>query len=307
MKLSALRLTALVILVVSRFAGAQSATSFGMIGITRGQTLRLTLTSSVQTTATGGSSEFEPCTATLGFQDADGNPVGPSQTVTLSDPFQGMPLNASVSLDGDTIIPFRLFVFNARAEILPTVTFPAPPPGIPPTPCGIATAEVVDNLTGIATVAVPGQVSFPIYPGTSHNRIPYGIMALVGSANVVAGLQTMRLNWVAYPGGGYCSPLDYGFLVNTSPPAPISHFELGPAGLSVPPGYATFDDLQFYALGPALEWFPLTDVEEGFNNCVFSLEVYNNLTGRTETYLPERACNSSDTFGCISFVPQPGP
>jgi|HubBroStandDraft_1064217.scaffolds.fasta_scaffold08131_5 hypothetical protein len=79
-------------LTIANISWAQSlsnnTTNFPMIGLVRGQTLQVNPVAI----------PIDPCFATIGFQNANGNPVGPSLSVALQ-PGQ----SASLALNGNTL------------------------------------------------------------------------------------------------------------------------------------------------------------------------------------------------------------
>jgi hypothetical protein len=132
-----------------------------MIGITRGQTLQVNLLAYPP----------NPCVAQLGFQDASGNPVGSTRSVTLA---AGQ--SASLALNGNSLTNAN----GQRVEVLPTI---APAAGTASV-C-LASAEVFDSVRGGTGVLVPGAIGYPPSPA----------LGMLG-VNV---LQTVRLNVVAFP------------------------------------------------------------------------------------------------------------
>ncbi len=97
---------------------------FGMIGLARFQTLRLNVVAFPPT----------PCAATLGFADATGTAVGPSERVSLEPGFA-----ASLDLPRRATPPGP----SERVEVRPVVTLDPLAPGN----C-VATAETFDVFTG---------------------------------------------------------------------------------------------------------------------------------------------------------------
>jgi hypothetical protein len=152
-------------LAIANFAWAQSpsnnTTNFPMIGLVRGQTLQVNLVAY----------PVDPCFATIGFQNANGNPVGPTLNVALQ---AGQ--SASLALNGNTLTNTP----GQRVEVLPTVTLTV---GVA-SQCD-ASAEVYDNILEISSVVVPGVAGWP----------PNPIFGMFG----LTELQTARLNVVAYP------------------------------------------------------------------------------------------------------------
>jgi hypothetical protein len=126
---------------------------FGMIGVALGQTLRLGVAAPPGVT----------CSASLGFVDQHGLPVGPpTKTVTL-----GSGQTAFLDLNANTV----LSAFGSRLEVRPVVT---PLAGPVPSFCQ-STAEVFDNLSRIGQVLLPiGPPQLPIGPP----NVPLGVMGL---------------------------------------------------------------------------------------------------------------------------------
>jgi hypothetical protein len=162
---SGLALTAAAVLLFSAMPAAQSLpnyTNFPMIGLVRGQTLQINLVAIPP----------DPCIATLGFQDVNGNSVGTATNVTLQ-PGQ----SASLALNGNSLTN----VPGQRVEVQPTVAVAV---GVA-SQCS-ASAEIYDNVLGLSSVAVPGAAGYPpLNP----------VFGMIG----VTALQTVRLNVVAYP------------------------------------------------------------------------------------------------------------
>ena len=102
---------AITVCFLTQLAAAQvlpsnNTTNFGMIGITRGQTLQLNLVA-IPT---------DPCFAQLGFQNSAGSPVGPTLNVALQ---AGQ--SASLAVNGNSLTN----VPGQRVEVLPTVVVTA--------------------------------------------------------------------------------------------------------------------------------------------------------------------------------------
>ncbi len=223
-------------------------TNFPMVGIARGQTLLLNLVAFPPT----------PCMATLGFQDSNGNPVGNTQTVSLA---AGQSTVLAVNANSLTT------AFGQRVELLPIVTGPD---GALTAPACVATAEVINNVSRVSTVLVPGAVQLVPQP------VPdFGMLG-------VTLLQTVRLNVVAFPPTPCIGQLSFadknGNLVGT------------PLNVQLLPGQATFLDLPGNALVSALgvraAVRPVVTVTEGAA-CVASTEVFGNITGATAVYQPQ--------------------
>lgn len=244
-------------------ASAQNLANFPMVGIARGQSLLLNVVAFPPT----------PCMAQVGFQNSAGNPVGPSQTVTL-EAGQSM----SLSLNANSLTT----AIGQRVEVLPTVVPSAAP--VAANAC-VATAEVIDNILGVTMVLVPGAVSFPPSPA-------FGLLG-------VTLLQTVRLNVVAYPPSPCIGQI--GFADNNGNPIGA------PMPVDLPPGQATFLDLPgstlVKALGERAEVNPvvtLTASPVAVSACVASAEVYDNGVGVTAVFFPPSPCGPS-SVSCAVF------
>jgi hypothetical protein len=140
-----------------------NATNFGVIGITRAQTLQLHVAAFPP----------DPCIAQLGLQDVNGNPVGTTTTVSLQ---AGQ--SASLAINGNTLASST----GQRVRILPAVqpVIVISSTVIPTANQCVASAEVVDNVLGITSVLIPGS--------RGHSSVPaFGLLG-------VTELQTVRLN-----------------------------------------------------------------------------------------------------------------
>lgn len=251
-------LTVLIILALSNAAFAQGATSFAMVGITRGQTLQINLVAWPPTPIFPPT----PCMAELGFQDSNGKQLGTTKIVTLN-----FGQSASLTLNGDTVAKG----FGQRVEVQPVVT---PEGTFPPTPC-FASAEVIDNLLGIPTVGVPGTVAWPPNP-------VFGMLS-------ATAFQTVRLNVVAYPPTPCIGELSFADKDGN----PVGATK----DVNLSPGEATFLDLPgsalwppspiFNLLGQRAEVHPIITLAVGAPTaCIASVEVYLNFTGQTSVYYP---------------------
>jgi hypothetical protein len=161
-------LAVLILLALPNSAWAQTptpgATNFPLIGITLGQSLRVNLVA-ISVPASPGSVAFppNPCVATLGFQDRNGNTLGNTKTVTLAiGQTASLAVNAADVIVGVTTNPTTASAdANAAgvAEVLPMVT----PSGGNGASC-VATVEVVDNLLRTPTQSFTGSVALPANP-----------------------------------------------------------------------------------------------------------------------------------------------
>jgi hypothetical protein len=242
----------LVVLVSASLGWAQSLsnyTNFAMIGLVRGQTLQLNIVAIPP----------DPCFATLGFQDVNGNPVGTTLNVTL----QGGQ-SASLALNGNSLTN----VPGPRVEVQPTVALAV---GVA-SECN-ASAEVYDNLLGISSVAVPGAAGFPSAPA----------FGMIG----VTELQTVRLNVVAYPPDPCVGELSF---------ANAQGAQVGNTlNVQLAPGQAASLDLPgttlVTKLGQRAEVQPVVTMTNG--GCVASAEVWLIGLGATSVYFPPDPCSAS--------------
>jgi hypothetical protein len=226
-------------------------TNFPMIGIVRGQTVQLNITAFPP----------DPCFATLGFQDVNGNPLGTTMNVSL----QGGQ-SATLALSGNTLTS----VAGQRVEVQPTVALTA---GVA-SQCD-ASAEVYDNVLKISSVAVPGAAGYP----------PSPVFGMIG----VTVLQTARLNVVAFPPEPCVGELSF---VN-SQGAQVGNT----LNVQLSPGQATSLDLPgsvlVTELGQRAEVRPVVSSTSG--GCAASAEVYVNGLGTTSTFYSPEPCISSSS------------
>jgi hypothetical protein len=230
-------------------------TNFGMVGITRGQTLQINLVAYPP----------DPCFAQLGFQNSSGNPVGASQTVSLQ-PGQ----SASLTINGNTLTDLA----GQRVQLLPTVTpIAVVSTTVPPPNQCVASAEVIDTALAATTVLIPGSVA--------HS--PVAVFGLMG----ITELQTARLNVVAFPPDPCIGELSF---VN-SQGAQVGNA----LSVQLAPGQAAFLDLHASALGlSAGQRAEVRPVVTG-QGCVASAELYHTAAGTTIVYFPPDPCRPSST------------
>jgi hypothetical protein len=244
---------------VKQTQATPGATTFGMVGITSGQTLQLNLVAWPN----------GPCMAQLGFQDSSGLTIGETKTVTLQ-----AGESASLALNGDTVAK----AIGERVEVLPVVT---PEGGFPEGPCH-ASAEVKDNIVGIATVGVSGlEFNAPPSP-------VFGVLSLSASS-------TARLKVVAFPNSPCIGELGF---------ADKDGNQIGTTmKVGLQPGEATFLDFTFptepgvpvgILTTPSILIHPLVIVAASIVDrpvsCVATVEVFRSLTGRTLNYYPPNPC-----------------
>jgi hypothetical protein len=199
----------------------------------------------------------------LSFADTNGNPIGSSTKVSLN---QGQ--IAWLDFNADAYVK----QFGQRVEVQPVVALLSNTAGSPLP----STVEVFDQITGFGSSLVPAiQVSAaPLFN-------PQGL----------AGFQTMRLNAVAYPPGPCLARLGF---------ADPNGNQLGSTlAVNLSPGQAASLDLNAdtlgLKLGQRIEVLPIVTVTPPVTTgppvasvCGASAEVFDQITGRTETYQPEQ-------------------
>lgn len=236
-------------------AQSNPLTNLSMIGVTRAQTLQLNLYAFPP----------NPCSATLGFQDSNGNPVGTTQSVSLQ---AGQ--SASLAIKGTALTTVK----NQLVEVLPTIVVNGSQNSC------VASAEVFTNSSGVTNVLVPGAVSFPPSPA-------FGQLG-------VTSVQTVRLNVVAFPPNPCDGTLSFvnsaGVVVGTT-----LNVQLAPgqaAALNVP------GSLVVTKSGQRAELHPVVSVGDG--SCVASVEVFANSTEIQAAFYPPTPCAPSST-SCTTF------
>jgi hypothetical protein len=243
---------------------------FGMIGVVASQTLRLRV----------GAPSGMTCSASLGFVDQHGTPVGPAQKSVLLNSGQ----SALLDLNANTLSP----ALGSRLDVRPVVT---PLPGPVASFCQ-STAEVFDTVFGIDQVLIPAApLNVPI--GTPN--WPLGFMGLTRS-------QVLRLSVAnaMMPNGtpnGPCA-VQLSFLDTNGQP-------IGPPGKNaiLNPGEAASLDLAGDSVVGAffmrMEVQPAVSADSipgvaGVAACAggaTSAEAFDALTGRTETRLMPQGQN----------------
>jgi len=221
--------------------------NFGMLGITRRQTLNLNVVAVPPS----------PCVARLGFQDSSGKPVGSTLAVTLD---AGQ--SASLALKADSLAS----EFIDRVELLPTVA--AAWLTESPNYCA-ATAEVIDNDSGATVALVIGASSWPAQP-------------FFGMAGVTL-LQTVRLNVVAFPPNPCIAQISFADKGGNPIGEPMA-VDLMPGQATF---LDLHGRNLVKGLGQRAEIRPIITLAAGVPSaCIGSGEVYNDLSGRTEIPLP---------------------
>jgi hypothetical protein len=146
---------------------------FGMVGITRGQTLRLNVVNLV--TLSEGQVPPDPCRVVLSFRNAQGQPFRNSDDQPIR---RVVELQAGESafldLNGDMFGGPSTNADTAplRVQLRPFVrvlTAPDPDRQVPPDPCR-ATGEVFDNTTLQTSFVLPGVERSGIPEGHNHNE-----------------------------------------------------------------------------------------------------------------------------------------
>jgi hypothetical protein len=138
---------------------------FGMVGITRGQTMRLNIVNLA--VAVDGQLPPDPCRVVLTFRNTDGHPFINSDGQPLR---RAVELQAGQSafldLNADVYFPPSAVDAIARLQLRPLVRVqsgPAPSNAYPPDPCR-ATMEVFDNASGRTSIFAAGFISPPPDP-----------------------------------------------------------------------------------------------------------------------------------------------
>lgn len=149
-------------------------TTFGMVGITRGQTLRPNVVNLV--TLSDGQYPPDPCRVVLTFRNAQGQPFRNSDGQPIR---QVVELQAGQSafldLNGDMFIgpPTNANTPSLRVQLRPFVRVLTAPPDperqFPPDPCR-ATGEVFDNTTLQTSLVLPGVERMGWPEGHNHNE-----------------------------------------------------------------------------------------------------------------------------------------
>jgi hypothetical protein len=201
-----------------------------------------------------------PVEAQLGFQNAEGAMVGPSQVVNLN-PGQ----TASLDLVGSTLIS------SGRIQVVPVVT------SLPGTPMGNlqGSMEIYDSANGIGSVFVPGIPAPPASPVSGYPAfLPQG----------VALGQSILINVLA-PSDSPCSAVLSFVDLNGSPIGPTAQVNLNPGmatSLAFNPNKYTKPGRQEYV--PQITPNNPTGGQGVAPACLGSAEVYSQKTGNIATY-----------------------
>jgi hypothetical protein len=214
---------------------------------------------------TGTSAPVGPVEAKLGFTDLNGNAMGPSSEVTVT-PGQSawLDFNANAYVHG----------IGPRVEVMPVITIlPNPNEETPGTIQ--ASVEVFDALLGFGSVFTPVS-EYPPAPD-SPPLVSQGL----------AGGQTMRINIGAYPIDPCVAVVSF---LGSNGSALASSQQVNLA-----PGMGTSIDLNADSLnlklGQRIEVLPVVSLSPPIAGavavnpaCHESVEVFDHITGRTETY-----------------------
>lgn len=147
------------------------ATNFATIGIALGQSLKLNLGAFPPSPANPSSVAFpaNPCVATLGFQDGNGNLLGATNSVTLqAGQTASLTLSFAAAITAEAAINANTPPSTSdnaaatatanvmrRIELLPVVTTTGDAGQC------VATLEVVDNVLRATTQGITGTVAYP--------------------------------------------------------------------------------------------------------------------------------------------------
>jgi hypothetical protein len=201
-----------------------------------------------------------PVEAQLGFQNAQGAMVGPSQVVTLN-PGQ----TASLDLPGSSLIS------SGRIQVVPVVT------SLPGTPLGTlqGSMEIYSSSNGIGSVFVPG---IPVPPSSPVSKYPSFV------PQGVAEGQSILINVLATPDSPCSANLSFTDL-NGNPIGPTQEVNLNPgmaASLSWNPIKYTQSGRQEYV--PQIAPINAVGGSGVASACLGSVEVYVNKSGDISTY-----------------------
>jgi hypothetical protein len=217
-----------------------------------------------------------PVEAQLGFMDLNGNPIGPTSTVTIGPgQIQSLDLNLSQFVNQ----------LGQHIEVVPVVTQPPNAAGPPSTASQLlVTTQILDALTGFETV-----LTSTLQPGSSAPAL---------APQVLAGSQTMRISVTASNTDPCNATLAF---------ADKNSVPLGPSEpVSVSPGTGTSLDLSANTLGLTLgrriEVLPIVTPTAAASPggapvnsvCQVTVEVFDHLTGRTSS--------SQSTFTALPAV-----
>lgn len=206
-----------------------------------------------------------PVEAQLGFLDLNGNPIGPTSTVTIG-PGQIQSLDLNLGQFASQ--------FGQHIDVVPFVTQPPNAAGTPPAASQLTvTTQTLDALTGFETALTP-----VLQPGASAPAL---------APQVLAGGQTMRITVLASNTDPCNATLSF---------ANNNGVALGPSEpVSVSPGTGTSLDLNANTLGLTfgrrIEVLPVVTPTAAASPggapvnsvCQVTVEVFDHLTGRTSS------------------------
>ena len=180
-----------------------SSIDFGMLGLARGQTMRLSVVAVAPS----------PCVAQIGFQSATGAnfPGNPSAPINPSFPGNpGFPTNpgapvvlgpsqgAFVDLIGNQVVA----QVGQRVEVHPVIAVQPSPTGVAASVCR-GLVEILDSVTGFSLLLLPGKASpsgpldFGLQGVASGQVARLNIVAVGGPCQAVLGFR----DWNGFPAG----------------------------------------------------------------------------------------------------------
>ncbi len=237
-------------------ARAAGNPQFGMVGLAGGQVLRLNVVAYPP----------NPCSATIGFRNSNGQQPQPNPDKTVS-------LNPGESAFIDLPAAALGIQLGGRREFQPVVTLvpqPEPDANAAPSACA-ASVEVFDAFTGLSLVASP--VPEPDLPNVAPQ---------FGMVGIALG-QVLRLNVVAFPPDPCSAAIGFRSSNGTPQPVPDKTVFLNP-------GEAAFVDLPAGTLGlqfgQRAELQPVVTLQpapNGSSSCRATAEVWDRFSGRTWT------------------------
>ena len=273
--------------------------TLGMIGLTRGQTMRLNIVNLA--VAVDGQVPPDPCRMVLTFRNADGRPF------TNSD---GQPLRRAVELqagqsafldlNADMYGPSSINDAITRLQVRPFVRVQSEPSGdqFPPDPCRV-TMEVFDNASGRTSI-------FAEHAGIDLDRPPPTPCCQPGGMIGLTRGQTMRLNIVnlavAVDGQLPPDPCRVLLTFRNADGRPFTNSDGQPLrrAVELQAGQSAFLDLNADNYFPAtndtvapvrMQLRPFAGVQSGPSGgqippdpCRATTEVYDNANGRTSIF-----------------------
>jgi hypothetical protein len=223
-----------------------------------------------------------PVEVNLGFEDINGNAIGPNSTVTLRSEE-----TATLDLDLDTLLKRP----GERVEVRPVVTVanvksaPGTAAAVPPVVFVPTVTEVFDRLTGFGTVLVSDNTVSLLPPAFDFQGL--------------AGGQTMRLMVEALPLAPCEATVSFadraGKTLEKSQQVKLAPGTAMPVNLNA-------DSLGLKS-GQRIEVLPTVSVSHygaapAFSLCRANVEVFDNRTGRTWTYQSGEGHPPPKDYGC---------